>query len=111
MSADPTAAPASSPSETQAGAAPTHGFTRPKLPRGVRLRYDEVRSTWMMLAPERAFRIDETAAEILKLCDGSRDFAQIVGAIAEKYAEDPNTIAADIAEMLKDLVAKRVLEP
>lgn len=86
------------------------GIGRPKLPRGVRLRWDEVRGMWMMLAPERVFRIDDTAAEILKLCDGNRTFADIVAAIAEKYAEAPEVIAADIAEMLRDLANKRVLE-
>ena len=85
--------------------------SRPRLPRGVRLRFDDVRATWMLLAPERAFQIDETAAAILRLCDGSRDLAAVTGAIAETYAEDPVVIAADVEAMLADLVAKRVLEP
>lgn len=82
----------------------------PKLPRGVKLRFDTVRNTWMLLAPERAFQIDETAAEILKLCDGTRDLAAVTAAVAEKYAEAPATIAADIEAMLSDLANKRVLE-
>lgn len=82
----------------------------PKLPRGVKLRFDQVRNTWMLLAPERAFQIDETAAEILKLCDGVRSVAEVVVAVAAKYQDEPAVIAADIEAMLSDLANKRVLE-
>lgn len=82
----------------------------PRLPRGVRLRFDTVRDSWMLLAPERAFQIDAAAAEILKLCDGTRDVAAVVAAVAAAYAEDPAVIAGDVVAMLSDLAAKRVLE-
>lgn len=82
----------------------------PRLPRGVKLRFDTVRDTWMLLAPERAFQIDETAAAILKLCDGTRAFEAVVAAVAEHYAEDPAVVAGDIDAMLTDLANKRVLE-
>lgn len=82
----------------------------PRLPRGVKLRFDQVRNTWMLLAPERAFQIDETAAEILKLCDGARTVADVVAAVAAVYQEEPAVIAADIEAMLSDLANKRVLE-
>ena len=91
-------------------AAPIAPTRVPRLPRGVRLRFDEVRGHWMLLAPERAFKIDDTAAEVLKLVDGERDVAAVIVAVAEKFAEDPATIAADVEEMLADLAAKRVLD-
>lgn len=82
----------------------------PRLPRGVKLRFDQVRNTWTLLAPERAFQIDETAAEILKLCDGARSVAEVVAAVAAVYQEEPAVIAADIEAMLSDLANKRVLD-
>jgi pyrroloquinoline quinone biosynthesis protein D len=63
----------------------------------------------MLLAPERAYKIDETAAAILQLVDGRRDLAEIISAIAEKYAEDRTVIAGDVEEMLLGLAAKGVL--
>ena len=42
---------------------------------GVKLRRDEVRGRWTLLAPERIFEIDATAAAVLELCDGERDLA------------------------------------
>ncbi|TPQ51767.1 pyrroloquinoline quinone biosynthesis peptide chaperone PqqD [Prosthecomicrobium hirschii] len=82
----------------------------PRLPRGVKLRFDQVRNSWMLLAPERAFQIDETAAEILKRCDGQRTLATVIAETAAAYNEEPSVIDADIRAMLVDLANKRVLE-
>ena len=43
---------------------------RPRLPRGVRLTHNEAQGGWVLLAPERVFKADAIAAEILKRCTG-----------------------------------------
>jgi pyrroloquinoline quinone biosynthesis protein D len=87
-----------------------HAESRPHLPRGVRLRRDEARSRWTLLAPERIFEIDDTAAAVLGLCDGERDLNAIVVELAARYAAPPAVIEKDVVAMLADLKAKRVLE-
>ncbi|HEY8564565.1 MAG TPA: pyrroloquinoline quinone biosynthesis peptide chaperone PqqD [Beijerinckiaceae bacterium] len=82
----------------------------PRLPRGVRLRFDEVRSAHVLLAPERAFDLDAVAAEVLSLVDGSRSVGDIIDALAAKYAEDRAVIEGDVVAMLSDLAKKRVLD-
>lgn len=82
----------------------------PRLPRGVRLRFDEVRGAHVLLAPERAFDLDAVAAEVLGLVDGTRSVAEIVDALAAKYAEDRTVIEGDVVAMLDDLAKKRVIE-
>ena len=42
----------------------------PKLPRHIKLRFDETRQQWLMLAPERVLMPDEIAVAILRRCDG-----------------------------------------
>lgn len=84
--------------------------SKPRLPKGVKLRHDTVRGTWMLLAPERAFEIDEVAASVLELCDGTRAFADLVAELAVKFAAEPSEISADVQTMLGDLAEKRVLE-
>ena len=59
--------------------------SRPRLPRGVKLKRDEVRERWTLLAPERIFEVDATAATVLELCDGERDLKAIVAELAERY--------------------------
>ncbi|WP_238311264.1 pyrroloquinoline-quinone synthase PqqC [Methylobacterium organophilum] len=82
----------------------------PRLPRGVRLRFDDVRGKHVLLAPERTFDLDDNAVAVLKLVDGSRSVGDIAGELAEIYAADRAVIEADISVMLADLAAKRVLE-
>jgi pyrroloquinoline quinone biosynthesis protein D len=84
--------------------------SRPRLPRGVRLRRDEARSRWTLLAPERIFEIDDTAAAVLELCDGERELNAIVAELAARYTAPPAVIEKDVVAMLADLKAKRVLE-
>jgi pyrroloquinoline quinone biosynthesis protein D len=82
----------------------------PRLPRGVRMRYDEVRHTQMLLAPERAVRLDAVAAAILAEIDGKRTFRDIVDVLADKYAAPRQEIAADARTFLIDLMDKRMVE-
>ena len=84
--------------------------SRPRLPRGVRLKRDEVRGRWTLLAPERIFEVDATAAAVLELCDGERDLAAIVAELAARYNAPTAVIEKDVVAMLADLKAKRVLE-
>ena len=83
---------------------------KPRLPRGVKLRRDEARQRWTLLAPERIFEVDATAAAVLGLCDGERDLAAIVGELAARYNAPKDVIEKDVVAMLGDLKAKRVLE-
>jgi hypothetical protein len=39
---------------------------RPRLPRGVRLVHNEAQGGWVLLAPERVFKADAIAVEIVK---------------------------------------------
>ena len=43
---------------------------KPRLPRGVRLTNSEAQGGWVLLAPERIFKADAIAVEILKRCTG-----------------------------------------
>ncbi len=86
------------------------GASVPRLPRGVRLHYDQVREAHVLLAPERAFNVDGNAVAVLQLVDGKRTVGDIAGELATKYSADKIVIEADITRMLDDLIAKRVME-
>jgi pyrroloquinoline quinone biosynthesis protein D len=83
--------------------------SRPVLPRHTKLRYDETRQVWVILAPERVLAPDEIAVEVLKLCDGVRRVADIIDELAVKYAAPRDTIATDVVAMLQDLADKGFL--
>jgi pyrroloquinoline quinone biosynthesis protein D len=88
----------------------TSGDVIPRLPRGVRLRYDEVRSEWMLLAPERILKPDGIALEILKRCDGKTTLDAIIDDLALSFGAEREEVARDVREFLDGLAAKRILE-
>ena len=83
---------------------------RPRLPRGVRLTFDARRDAWMLLAPETIFTANGPAAEILRLCDGTRSVDQIVDAMCRRFAAGRTQVARDVTALLARLREQRVLD-
>jgi pyrroloquinoline quinone biosynthesis protein D len=83
--------------------------SRPVLPRYARLHFDKARDRWVLLVPERVMVPDETAVEILQLCDGERSLADIVDRLAEKYLAEREAIANDVTALLQDLADRGFL--
>ena len=84
--------------------------SRPRLPRGVRLREDTVRKRWVLLGPERIFDIDAIGVEILKRCDGKATVEQIVASLAQAFNAPPERVAKDVQQFLGGLVTKRIID-
>jgi pyrroloquinoline quinone biosynthesis protein D len=83
---------------------------KPRLPRGVRLKHDEIRKEWLLLAPERVLKLDQVALAVLERCDGERSLDEIVDDLARVYAADRGRIDADVRAMLASLAEKRLLD-
>jgi len=83
---------------------------RPRLPRGVRLVHNEAQGGWVLLAPERVFKADPIAAEIVKRCTGEATLAAIVDDLAATYSAPRDRILADVTAMLRMLADKKLLE-
>ena len=83
--------------------------SRPVLPRHARLKFDETRQRWVILAPERVLAPDDIAVEVLQLCDGIRSVAAVIDQLAAKYVAERAAIAADVIAMLQDLADKGFL--
>jgi pyrroloquinoline quinone biosynthesis protein D len=83
---------------------------KPRLRRGVRLVRDEARGEWTLLAPERIFKADAVAAEVLKRCDGKATLASIIDQLAAEFSAPRERIETDVRAMLMGLAEKRLLE-
>lgn len=82
----------------------------PSLPRGVRLHFDKVRDTWVLLAPERAVTLDMVGHAILSEVDGSRSFGEITACLAERYSAPVEQITQDSSGFLNALRNRRFLD-
>jgi pyrroloquinoline quinone biosynthesis protein D len=83
---------------------------RPRLPRGVRLVHNEAHGGWILLAPERLFKADAIAAEILKRCTGDATVGSVVDDLASTYSAPRDRILADVSALLQGLADKKLLE-
>jgi pyrroloquinoline quinone biosynthesis protein D len=92
------------------GASTIAADARPTLPRGVRLVHNEQQGGWVLLAPERVFKADAIAVEIVKRCTGTATYAEIVDDLAKTYAAPRERIAADVGALLRGLADKQLME-
>ena len=83
---------------------------KPRLPRGVRLTHSEAQGGWVLLAPERVFKADAIAVEIIKRCTGEATFGEIVDDLAASFNAPRERIQADATVLLRGLADKRLLE-
>ena len=79
-------------------------------PRGVRLKHDEVRAQWVILAPERLFVLDDIGLAIMRGVDGERAVSRIVDDLAEKFQAPREQILGDVIQMLQDFADKGVIK-
>ena len=76
----------------------------PRLHPKARLHRDDVRGRDVLLYPEGLVTLNATGVEILRLCDGTRSVADIVGTLEQRYST--TGLAADVAGFLERLAAK-----
>ena len=89
----------------------TRPDARPRLPRGVRLVHNEAQGGWVLLAPERVFKADAVAHEILKRCTGEATVGEIVDDLAKAFAGAPRErIHDDVVKLIGGLADKKLLE-
>ena len=83
---------------------------QPRLPRGVRLVHSEAQGGWVLLAPERVFKADAIAVEIVKRCTGEATVGAIVDELANAYSAPRERVLADVSALLRRLADSRLLE-
>ena len=83
---------------------------KPRLPRGVRLTNSEAQGGWVLLAPERVFKAEGPAHEVIKRCTGEATVNEIVDDLANAFNAPRDRIMTDVSAMLAGLVEKKLLE-
>src|SRR6516164_5672782 len=83
---------------------------QPRLPHGVRLVHNEAHGGWVLLAPERVFKADAIAVEVIKRCTGQASLGEIVDDLAKTYSAPRERIVADVTTLLAGLAEKKLLD-
>jgi pyrroloquinoline quinone biosynthesis protein D len=82
----------------------------PVLPPGVRLHWDAVRGTHVLLAPERALMLDEIGHAVLSRVDGRTALSALVAVLAAEFDAPVEEVAPDVAEFLEGLARERLVD-
>lgn len=86
-----------------------NGTIRPRLAPHVRLRLDERRQRWTIVAPERLLLPDDVALEVLRRCTGDALLADIVAELARSFDAPAAVIEGDVQALLCDLGDKGIV--
>ena len=58
---------------------------KPKLARLFRMKWEEAQGAYVLLYPEGMVKLNQSAGEILKRCDGERDVQAIIDDIEQTF--------------------------
>lgn len=83
--------------------APTSAFglpERPHLSRRFRLQHEPTQGRWVLLYPEGMVQLNDSAAEILKRCDGQRRLEDIVAELEQTF--QAQGLGPEVAALLNE---------
>ena len=81
---------------------------RPVIGRGFRLQWEPAQNAHVLLYPEGMVKLNGSAGEILKRCDGERTVADIVAALEAAFAA--KGLLADVNAFVSLAVTRKWLE-
>ncbi|MGH8045762.1 MAG: pyrroloquinoline quinone biosynthesis peptide chaperone PqqD [Chthoniobacterales bacterium] len=83
--------------------------SKPRLAPHVRRQADRVTGGVMLLHPEGAVELSETADAIVEFCDGARTTEEIVSALAAEFEVAPEMLRADVESCIHSLIERGLL--
>jgi pyrroloquinoline quinone biosynthesis protein D len=72
---------------------------QPSLSRLFRMQWEEAQGNYVLLYPEGMVKLSQSAAEILKRCDGVRTVPAIVGELEQAF--NCNGLRGDVDDFLR----------
>lgn len=83
--------------------------SKPCLSPHVRRRVDPVTGAGLLLHPEGAVELSDSADAIVRLCDGMRTFDEIVTCLAAEFEVEPDVLRADVTACIDGLSIRGLL--
>jgi coenzyme PQQ biosynthesis protein PqqD len=79
---------------------------RPQLRRGVRTGTDPLSGETVLLFPEGVIILNETAAAVIRQCDGCHSVAEVVQVVGAEYDD---VAVEDVISLMRDLITQNLL--
>ncbi|MDI3513820.1 MAG: pyrroloquinoline quinone biosynthesis protein [Rhodocyclaceae bacterium] len=71
----------------------------PRVSKRFRLQWEEAQQAWVLLYPEGMVRLNQSAGEILRRCDGVRSVGEVVADLEQAFAT--TGLEADVIAFLE----------
>ncbi len=81
---------------------------KPRVGSGFRLQWEPVQQAWVLLFPEGMVKLNGSAGEIMKRCDGARSVGQIVADLEASFGTQG--LQADVLAFLDIARGKHWIE-
>ncbi len=81
----------------------------PRVWRRFRLQWEDAQQAWVLLYPEGMVKLNQSAGEILRRCDGSRSVPAIVAELEQAFGA--SGLADDVAQFLELARRQQWVEP
>jgi pyrroloquinoline quinone biosynthesis protein D len=81
---------------------------RPAIGRGLRLQWEPAQNSHVLLYPEGMIKLNSSAGEIMKRCDGQRTVADITADLERTFSA--TGLGADVEAFVAMAIDKRWLE-
>ncbi|HZP93947.1 MAG TPA: pyrroloquinoline quinone biosynthesis peptide chaperone PqqD [Burkholderiales bacterium] len=85
---------------------PSAGQERPVVNPMFLFRWEETQQAYVLLYPEGVVKLNDTAGEILKRCDGAHTVGEMIDEIAREFAAAPVQIEQSVQKFLEVSHAK-----
>jgi pyrroloquinoline quinone biosynthesis protein D len=82
--------------------------SRPAVARGFRLQWEAAQNAHVLLYPEGMIKLNSSAGEILKRCDGATTLADITADLERAFAT--SNLSADVIRFVTMAVEKKWLQ-
>ena len=82
--------------------------SRPALGRGLRLQWEPAQNTHVLLYPEGMIKLNGSAGEIMKRCDGRRTVADITAELQQTFSVQD--LAKDVEAFVVMAIDRKWLE-
>lgn len=73
--------------------------TTPHVSKRFRLQWEEAQQAWVLLYPEGMVKLNQSAGEILRRCDGARSVIEVVADLEQAFAT--TGLEADVLAFLE----------
>ena len=85
------------------------GDGRPRIARLYRLQWEEAQQSHVLLFPEGMVKLNQSAGEILRRCDGTRSVAELIAELESAFATQD--LGPDVEAFLAHARSRGWLEP